>query len=42
MNGRRYEVKPRAAVAVNLPLQKARTLAFGCGMNMLRGTLVIQ
>lgn len=38
----RKKVGANATVTFDLPAQKARTLTFACGMDMIKGTAVVQ
>jgi plastocyanin domain-containing protein len=38
----RKKIAANETVTIDIPAQKARTLTFSCGMDMLRGTIVVQ
>ena len=38
----RKKIGKNETVTIDIPAQKARTLRFACGMNMMQGSLVIQ
>lgn len=38
----RQELPPNQTVTIDIPAQQARTLTFVCGMNMMKGSVVVQ